>query len=83
MPEALAGVNDELRPALRVEETLRKYGSVPTVELYQRFRSKMDWRSFCGILKNLEDAGLVAEVTTQHGKAVRWLGAAPKDSLPS
>jgi hypothetical protein len=83
MPTAISGMHDELRPALRIEETLRRYGSVPTVELYQRFRNKMDWRTFCQILHQLEEAGLTAEVTTQHGKAVRWLGASPKDSLPS
>jgi energy-coupling factor transporter ATP-binding protein EcfA2 len=83
MPTAISGMHDELRPALRIEETLRRYGSVPTVELYQRFRNKMDWRTFCQILHQLEEAGLTAEVTTQHGKAVRWLGASPKDSRPS
>lgn len=83
MPAAISGMHDELKPQLRIEETLRKYGTVPTTELFTRFRSKMDWRTFCGVLKQLEDAGLLVETITAHGKAVRWLGAQPKDSLPS
>jgi len=84
MPAALSGVrDDELRPQLRIEATLKKYGVVSTVELYQRFRSKLDWRSFQSILMSLEAAGLTTEVITPHGKAIRWLGAQQKDSLPS
>lgn len=83
MPAAISGMHDELKPQLRIEETLRKYGTVPTTELFTRFRSKMDWRTFCGVLKQLEDAGLLVETMTANGRAVRWLGASPKDSLPS
>ena len=83
MPAAISGMHDELKPQLRIEETLRKYGTVPTTELFTRFRSKMDWRTFCGVLKQLEDAGLLVETMTANGRAVRWLGAQPKDSLPS
>jgi ribulose-5-phosphate 4-epimerase/fuculose-1-phosphate aldolase len=43
----------------------------------------MDWRTFIQILKQLEDAGMVCETHTATGRAVRWLGAQPKDSLPS
>ena len=83
MPVAIAGLNEELRPAIRVEEVLRRYGSVNQVDLYARFKNKMDWRTFIQILKQLEDAGMVCETHTANGRAVRWLGAQPKDSLPS
>lgn len=82
MPAAISGMHDELKPQLRIEETLRKYGTVPTTELFTRFRSKMDWRTFCGVLKQLEDAGLLVETMTANGRAVRWLGATP-ESKPS
>jgi hypothetical protein len=42
-----------------------------------------DRHTFCGVLKQLEDAGLLVETMTANGRAVRWLGAQPKDSLPS
>jgi len=84
MPAALQGIHkgDELRPELRIEEVLRRYGLVNTVDLYARFRSKMSWREFSTILLNLESAGLVKETMNQNGKCIRWLGA-QKDSLPS
>jgi hypothetical protein len=84
MPTALVGMhNEELRPALRVEETLRRYGTVPTTELFTRFKNKLSWREFSTVLKNLEESGLVAEVMTANGRSVRWLGASPKDGLVS
>jgi len=82
MPAALSGMHEELRPQIRIEQTLRKYGTVNQLELYARFKSKMDWRTFQSILMGLEEAGMIAPIMNQSGKAIRWLGSKP-DSLPS
>lgn len=83
MPEALSGMRDEMRPQIRLEEVLRKYGTVAKIDLFARFKNRLDWRDFEKIVVALTDAGMVAEIITPSGRALRWLGTQPKDSLPS
>ncbi len=83
MPMAIGGVhtNGEMRPQIRIEDVLRKHGTVSLAELYQRFRTELSWRDFQSVIINLCQAGIAYETTTHQGKVVVWKGASSEAGI--